>query len=223
MADKIDLYVGIHKGQRGKLSEIMIKAGNVDYSKKEALEVLNSELTSFKEHMWHHASYEEKFIHPVLSERVPGGARDLEEDHKIMHQQLDDIAAQLNRIITGSASAEMVRELVLEFYRAWNRFIAFYFMHINKEEENIQPMLWKICTAEELAGIFKTILASQSPDELKYNLQIMLPASNIFERAETLNAGRASMPPQAFQGVLKLAENSLSAEDWAALKTKIQI
>jgi len=223
MVDKLDLYVGIHKGQRGKFSEIMLKAGAIDYSKKESIEALYSELIAFKEHMRLHASLEEKFIHPVLSERVPGGARALEEDHRIMHQHLDDLSLDLERIRTKSASTEVLRELVLEFYRGWNRFIAFYFMHIDKEEENIQPMLWKICSVEELLGIFRTILSNQNPEELKYNLQLMLPAMNIFERLEILNAGKATMPPEAFRGVLKLAENALSPSDWAELKAKLEI
>jgi hypothetical protein len=50
----------------------------------------------------------------------------------------------------------------------------------------------------------------------------MLPAMNMHERAEIINAGRASMPPQTFQGLLKLAEQILGSEDWAALKPKIR-
>jgi hypothetical protein len=141
----------------------------------------------------------------------------------MMHQQFDDIIAQFDSIRGGSAESEMRRELVLEFYRAWNRFTSFYFMHINEEEENTQPTLWKICTEKELVEVFKTILASQNPEELKYDLQIMLPAMNAHERAEMISAGRASMPPQVFQGVLKLAEHALSPEDWIALKQEIGI
>ena len=35
----------------------------------------------------------------------------------------------------------------------------------------------------------RTIVASQEPDELNYNLEIMLPAVNLDERAEIINAG----------------------------------
>jgi hypothetical protein len=151
---------------------------------------------------------------------VPGGARKLDEDHRVMNQQFDDIVAQFDGIRVRPAESEVRRELLLEFYRAWNRFISFYFTHINEEEENVQPTLWKICTDKELAETFKSILASQNPEEVKYDLQIMLPAMNIHERAEIINAGRANIPPQAFQGFLKLAEQVLGPEDWTALKSK---
>lgn len=223
MGNQVDLYTGIHKGQRGRFSVIMMKAGTMDYNDEESLDRLYYELTAFREHMRLHASLEEKFIHPLLSGRVPGGARKLEEDHRMMHQQFDDIVQQFDGIRARLDESGMRRELVLEFYRAWNRFISFYFMHINEEEENVQPTLWKICTDKELAETFKTILASQNPEELKYDLQIMLPAMNVYERVDMINAGRASMPPQVFQGLLKLAEQVLSPDDWIALKPKIGI
>jgi hemerythrin-like domain-containing protein len=223
VSSQIDLYTGIHKGQRGKFFGIMVKAGTIDYDNKESLDKLYLELTAFREHMRLHASLEEKFIHPFLSQRVPGGARKLEEDHRRMHQQIDDIVEQLEGIRTKLTESEVRRELVLEFYRSWNRFISFYFWHINKEEENAQPMLWKICTGKELAETFKTILANQHPDELKYDLQIMLPMMNIHERADLINSGRQSIPPQAFQGLLKRIEQILGPEEWKALKPRIAI
>jgi hypothetical protein len=223
VVDQIDVYTDMHKGQRGRFSEIMMKAGTMDYDDIASIDNLYHDLIALKEHVFLHASLEEKFIHPLLSERVPGGARKLEEDHHTMHQQFEDVAGQLDRTRANSIESEMRGRLVLEFYRAWNRFTSFYFMHINEEEENVQPTLWKICTDKELAETFKAILASQNPEELKYDLQIMLPAMNIYERAEMINAGRANTPPQAFQGFLKLAEQLLSPDDWKALKPKIGI
>jgi hemerythrin-like domain-containing protein len=216
-----DLYVGIHKGQRGKFFGIAMQAGVIDLADQASLDRLYDELSFFREHMKLHASLEEKFIHPLLSERVPGGARKLEEDHRKIDQQFDDIVTQFDAIRAKSIDFEKRSELVLEFYRAWNRFISLYFAHINDEEENVQPTLWKLCTNEELANTFRTILTSQKPDELKYNLEMMLPAMNLYERAEILNAGRASAPPEMFQAVLKLAERVLSPNDWTALKSKL--
>jgi len=223
VSTQLDLYAGIHKGQRGRFSDVMAKAGTMDYNDEESLGKLYSELTAFREHMRLHASLEEKFIHPFLSKRVPGGARKLEEDHRRIFEQFDDIVEQFEEIRTKSTHSEMRRELVLEFYRAWNRFISFYFSHINEEEENAQSMLWKICTSNELAETFKTILANQSPDELKYNLQIMLPAMNVYERADLINSARQSILPQAFQGLLKSIEQILGPENWKALEPKIGI
>ncbi len=223
LGSKLDLYAGVHKGQRGRMSSISMKAGAMDYNDKASLDGTYNELIAFQEHMRLHASLEEKFIHPVLSERVPGGARILEEEHQLMHQQLAEIVAQFDGIRSKANESGMRSELVLEFYRAWNRFISFYLGHINREEEDVQPTLWKICTDKELAETLKAILAGQTPEEAKYSLQMMLPAMNLYERAELLNAAKMSMPPPAFQGVLRLIELALNPDDWKTLKTKVGI
>lgn len=87
-----------------------------------------------------YAALEEKFIHPLLSDRVPGGARKPEENHRIMHQRFDDLVTHVDGI-RAKSDFEKRRELALEFYRAWNRFLSFYFVHINREEEQAQPAL----------------------------------------------------------------------------------
>jgi hypothetical protein len=90
MDNQIDLYKGVHKGQRVRFFTISKEAGAIDFTDQKAKDRLQEELESFREHMRLHAALEEKFIHPLLSERVPRGSRKLEEDHRIMHQQLDD-------------------------------------------------------------------------------------------------------------------------------------
>ena len=52
---------------------------------------------------------------------------------------------------------------------------------------------------------------------------MMLPAMNLNERVLSLNIGRANMPPEAFQAAMKLAEQILTADDFAVLKAKLAI
>ena len=107
MSEQIDIYTSIHKGQRTKFLDIMMKAGTLANDDTESLNSLHHELTTFKEHMFLHASMEEIFIHPMLSERVPGGSRKLEDDHRTMHQQFIDILAQLDTIRTRLTESDM--------------------------------------------------------------------------------------------------------------------
>jgi iron-sulfur cluster repair protein YtfE (RIC family) len=96
MNDQIDLYTNIHKGQRSRFFKISVQAGTIDYADQNALDRLYDELNSFREHMRLHANAEEKYIHPMLSEGVPGGARRLEEDHRIINQRFDDLVTHLD-------------------------------------------------------------------------------------------------------------------------------
>jgi len=221
MSENIDLYTIAHKGQRGMFFKIAKWAGTLNIADKEEVDKFSEELLGFREQMRIHAALEEKLIHPLLAERVPGGARRLEDDHRVMHQQFDDLVADLDALKAKAVDFEKNRGIVLEFYRGWNRFLVFYFSHIDFEEEGVMPTLWKVSTGQELGDVFKRFLASLSFKELTYHLEMMLPAMNLTERVTMLTQGKASMPPEAFQSVLKVAEHALNAEDWKVLKTKL--
>jgi hemerythrin-like domain-containing protein len=193
-------------------------AGTLNLNDQNALTALEGELASFRDNMYLHANIEEKFIHPLLSERVPGGADRLNEDHRLMHKQFDELVACF-----GGIKNKPREELSLEFYLAWNRFTSFYFNHIDYEEEYVMPMLWKLCTSDELGDVFRKAMAGQTPKELMENLGMMLPAMSPAERAMLLNQARATMPSEAFQAGLKLAEHVLTPEDFASLKTLLKL
>jgi hemerythrin-like domain-containing protein len=218
MTDQIDLYTGIHKGQRYYLSQLSKQAGTLNVDDSEALSELLSKTLEVKEEFRVHAALEEHHIHPLLYDRIPEGARELEADHRRQEQKLDDLGKYLERLLTKPLEFEKLRELALEFYRGLNRFIAIYLVHINKEEENILPTLWRLCTGEELANAFSSIVSSMKPEELMLNLSIMIPAMNVHERVMLLSDIKATAPPEAFKGVTALAEGVLSPDDWEELQ-----
>jgi nitrite reductase/ring-hydroxylating ferredoxin subunit len=218
---EIDLYLGIHKGQRHRFFSIATQAGILDYTNPKTVDALYEELYSFREHLRVHAHVEEKFIHPVLSQRVPGGARQLEEDHHLIRQEFDDLIANFDGLRAKPIDFEKRAELALEFYRAWNRFAAFYFMHVNREEEQVMPTLWKLCTVKELAEIHKLMIINQTHEQLVEDFKIMLPNANFKEQVEILGSVRATLPPEEYQGFLNLAEQLLGPKNWANLKTEL--
>jgi len=223
MSSQIDLYRDIHKGQRRRFFNIATQAGILDYTDPKALDTLYDELYSFREHMRLHAHVEEKFIHTVLSQRVPGGARQLEEDHRVVREKFDDLITQFDGIRAKPVDFEKRGELLLEFYRAWSRFIAFYFMHINREEEQILPLLWKLCTVEELAETHKLMIINQKMEELVEDFEMILPNANLQERVEILGTVQVLASPEEYQQYLKIAERILEPNDWTALKTRIEL
>jgi hypothetical protein len=166
---------------------------------------------------------EENFIHPLLSDRVPGGAEKLDEEHQTVEHLLHNLVAHLDRTRSKSTKFEKRKELCLEFYLAFNRFIAFFLSHIDEEEEHVRPTLWDLCTSEELTAAIIKLLASQKPEEGLQNLEMMLNAANSDDLAGLITHAKAALPPEAIQGGLQLAESVLSARDFAALKAKVGV
>jgi hypothetical protein len=219
----VDLYTAPHKGQRARIFQFSEKAGTLQYSDQAALLRCNDELSTIRDEFRLHATLEERYIHPILSNRVPGGAKKLNQAHRDMHEQLDNLVHHMEVLKANDTHFEKQNEMGLEFYRAWNRFIAFYLVHINEEEEEVQPTLRALCEEQELANAFNTIVGSMSPAELTGMLRMMIPAMNPDERTGLLSGVKAHTPPQAFQNIRTLAEEVLTTEDWNDLKERLGI
>ncbi len=94
-------------------------------------------------------------------------------------------------------------------------------MHINREEEQIMPVLWKLCTVKELFETHKAMITSQKKEDLIEDFEMILPNANLQEQVEILGTLRVLMPPQTYQEFLQLAERNLEPNDWALLKTEL--
>jgi hemerythrin-like domain-containing protein len=217
------LYTPIHKGIRSRLFKTSMKAGRIDYTDQETVRGFRDEFISVVANIRHHHTLEEKFYHPLLSERVPGGAEKLLEDHHMVDHMLDNLVTHLEGIVSKPADFEKHGELGQEFYLAFNRFVAFFMTHINEEEEHIQPTLWDLCTFKELDTAEMTLIASQKPEEATENLEMILTSANLDDLADLLGRAKAHVPPEVAQGVFQLAERILDTRDWAALKSRIGI
>src|SRR5665647_138849 len=223
MSNQVHLYTAIHKGHRRRLCEMSVRAGRLDYTDQTALDALSEELKGVAKILRLHTAHEERFIHPLLFDRVPGGAEKLRDDHRVINHMIELLLAHFETIKVKEAASKMRQTLGLEFYLAFNRFIAFYLPHINEEEENAQLLLWRLCSDEELLAAQEGIVASQMPDEATESLKMMIPALSQDEVANLLGMAKKSTPPQTFQSITTLAQRLLGAEEWAAIKKRLEI
>ena len=127
----------------------------------------------------------------------------------------------MNTIPSFSWRREKQSSIFLEFFRAYNRFIAMYLQHINIEEMEVQPALWRVCSQEELASTMGSIIAHQKPDELQYNLEMMFSSMTAAEVSDVISAARVRMPAEAVSQVYSLAERVMDPENWSKVKTAL--
>ena len=221
---KPEIYTTIHKGWRNRLFQMSIKAGRQDYADQASLDTFYSELQSVVAGIrLHHHSMEERFIHPLLSARVPGGVERLDRQHRHVDHLLDNLLLQVDAMRNQAGGLEKRRELGLEFYLAFNRFISFFLIHIDQEEEQIQPALWNLCTAEELETAWRAILSNQTPQEAMENLGMILSSADIDEVGNLLAFAKASLPAERFNLGSKYARSVLDDQDWSMLKDRLGV
>jgi hypothetical protein len=219
----LNMYAGIHKGQRLALFQLSMRSGALDNNNKKDFKAFRNDLAAMRNEVKGHIKNEETYVHPFLREMVPGAAQDLEDDHRDTERMLDELVNNFDVIMGKPIEFDKLFELCLEFYRALNRFIAHYLVHINKEEEYIQPALWFVCTGDELRTAMSKILASLSPEEAMQELSIIVPADNVDGLAELYLVAKESIPPEGFKAACDLAQRLLSPADWDSLKLHIGV
>jgi len=219
MADHLALYTVIHKGLRARLFKVSTIAGALNYTDQAAINAFYKELEGVGIQMRLHHDWEERAIHPLLADEVPGGAEHLEAAHREARHRFDMLATHLDKT-RKQATAEKKQALGLEFYLALNRFIVFFLEHLDDEEEHAQPALWNLSTTEELATVAETPI-NAPPEQLKANLVMVIAAANMEELMDLFTKMKASTPPAAFQNAVKLAERILDGTDWETLKSRM--
>ena len=219
-----EIYTHIHKGWRNRLFQMSKKAGRQDYTDQASLDSFYSELQSVVAGIrLHHHSMEERFIHPLLSARVPGGVERLDRQHRHVDHLLDNLLLHFNAMRSQAAAFEKRREIGLEFYLAFNRFISFFLIHIDQEEEQIQPALWNLCTSEELETAWRAILSNQTPQEAIENLGMILSSVDVDEMGNLLAFAKASLPTEQFKLGSEYAQSVLDADDWSTLRDRLGV
>ena len=220
MSQNVDLYTGAHKGQRNYLYTLSIQAGKIDATDHASVSAYVSQFKALKDEFALHAELEEKYIHPIIAQRIPGIVNSLEKDHVNQKAFLNEMFKDLENL-KMVPQYEKQSSIFLEFFRAYNRFIAMYLQHINIEEMEVQPALWRVCSQEELASTMGSIIAHQKPDELQYNLEMMFSSMTAAEVSDVISAARVRMPAEAVSQVYSLAERVMDPENWSKVKTAL--
>jgi hypothetical protein len=78
----LNMYAGIHKGQRMALFQLSMRAGALDHNDMKEFKDFRNDLAGLRNEFRNHVKHEETYVHPFLFERVPGAAKDLEDDHR---------------------------------------------------------------------------------------------------------------------------------------------
>lgn len=217
------IYSPIHKGIRNRLFRLSADVARLDFTDSQLLGGFQRDFAALVHNIVRHHQLEDEFIRPLLANRVPGGAERLEEDHRIAAHMLENLTKHLDEIIARLPDHGKLPEQGLEFYLAYNRFIIFFMEHLNEEEQHTQHALWHLCSPEEIIAAVGKLQASQEPDLAAENIEMIIRSVSLDELTGILVQARPNVLPQAFQGVLAMAERHLSAQEHAKLLTSVGI
>lgn len=213
-----DLYRVIHKAVRALLSDLVAKAGRVDFTDAAQVAQLRADTAATMALLSSHAEHEHEFISPVIAKVAPEVGRKVDAAHDEQEEQIESLEIVLDSIDSNSPDAPWKGHVYLV---RLSRFVGELLVHMADEEEQIMPALQSAMTEEQIAELHDALVSSVPPQEMAQWAEWMLPSINTPERAGLLGGMRAGAPPQVFAFFRELARRVLSPADDAALEARL--
>ena len=218
-APRPDLYAAVHKGLRAALADALVTMGATDpgddASWSRAAAKLETTLGMCEKHLHH----ENVFIETAIAARVARTAPSTGDEHPHHVEHIDALRA-LSTTISRTHAARRA-PLVARLYGELSDFVAENLVHMRREETENNAALWAAYSDDELRAIEHALVSDIPPASMAVFLSWMIPALHHGERVGMLGGMKAGAPPEAFAGVLAIAEDHLDAESFNALRAAL--
>ncbi|MHA2049946.1 MAG: hemerythrin domain-containing protein [Promethearchaeota archaeon] len=215
---RFDVYGPVHKGLRFFMTELMYELGKSDVNNVSELTSLEEKLQYLWDILKVHAEGEEEFIFPHLESEDKALHMKLKQAHEKFHKQAEIFSNDFRNILGTDSEDTKKLELMSKFIKRYNTFLFEYFSHLQDEELEANPVLWKILGDEELMVVISKISSKPTPELRQYFLPYLLKATNHPERVGVLMGMKKDMSESAFNGILNIARTSLVESNWQKLK-----
>ena len=214
---RYDPYSGIHKSQRARLFDLGRRAGTLGPGDEPAIGELARQARALLADIREHAEHEETYFRPWLDSVDPALTARFEAEHRELEPVLDAVDGTAAALEADSGDARTWKR----FYSELMRFTARYLLHIDGEEVAVIPGLWARYSDAELVSTVQSFLSARSPAQRAADMGWMLPAVSHGERMLLLRMIRAGRPPEAFEGVRRLAAGVLDPEAYRRLEAEL--
>ena len=214
-----DVYGLIHKGLRSYMLDTLARLGRADVDSPSGFSGAVGQTRALLGKLHEHLQHENLFLHTALEARSPGSsaAPSLEhEDHERAFTELERLVQSVERRFAEGGGPEL-ESLTKQLYLSLSFFVAENLAHMYREETETTKLLWRHYSDDELRGIEGAIVASETPEQLAVGIRWMLPSLTPKERLGLLGGARQGLPPQAFQGLMQLAEGVLEPDEYRNL------
>lgn len=206
---RYNIFHQIHKGLRALLHETALQLQHTDFwnveEGEDAIEKIGNVVRLFDKH----AHTEDTLVFPAVEKYDPAVADAFEQEHvkdHLLGKQLGSAMAAYHNAMVITEKAEAGRQI----QSAYARFMIFNLEHMAKEEEVINPLLWRHYSDAELMDITHTILAQTPQEYMAQYSKWMMRGLNNAEITGWLKGVEKNAPEVVFQSLFITAEKELS-------------
>jgi len=214
---RYNLFHKIHKGLRALLYDTSMLLQRTDFTiedeARDAICRVQFVLTLFNEFQ----DSEDGYVLPVMMTYEPGVADAFEQDHEeayILGEKINRLIADFKSVTLPLEKVSISNELVAMF----EEFTLFNILHMTREEQLANKMLWRYYTDAELQKIaWKIVNSTESQVIMPYS-KWMIRGLNNNEIVRWLKEVKHTAPEMEFRSLLKTAEDELHPSRWNLLQ-----
>jgi len=200
-----DLYRAIHKAMRKDLFEVSAAIACADLTNADGLAALRGRFAGLLASMEHHAHMEDHDVHPLAREVAPETVDAVTAEHHVLDRELAELETELGALSEVPHGDVWSRGQA--FYLRFNRYVASYLLHIDREERELMPALATI-DAERLDALARADY--EGPVEMLVGaMGNMMPLFNADDRRQILRDIEASRTAEEYAQIAAAARASI--------------
>lgn len=205
---RYNIFNMIHKALRLKLYETAQALLHTYFGDKdgaaEVLNKLNEIIDAFENHGYH----EDSILMPVIAKFQPEMIASFEKDHKDDHHFGNELK-QLQLIYHAAQSDDERTVAGSAITLAFTDYMIFNLQHMQREEVELNKLLWDNFSDDEIKKISHEIETSIPPEEMAVTARWIMQAINSNEVTEWLIAVKENAPEHIFNLLFELTETCL--------------
>lgn len=217
---EVDVYGAVHKGVRYALLDLLRRMGTVAPDDSAGVEMVLDDLDGLFYLCVVHAEHEERYIHERIEARKPGASSRFGAVHAGLHERVEALRVLMAEVQGADAAEKPARYRSL--YLRYCSFVAQALEHMTEEELEIQPLLDRLFTVDEVRAIFAEVSSAIGPEELRAFLRVMIPAATAVERVSLLGRPKASLSQQDFESLMQTVRRCLTPAEARDLERRLE-
>jgi hypothetical protein len=182
---RFDLFTPIHKALRRSLFETAMNLGRTDFGSADETAAAERAVAECMHYLREHAEHEDRHVFPEVARLSPELGLIMASGHPELERAAIAIESLWPRLAV-LAQADARREMGAELGRRFHAFIADELTHMDREERELNTLLWQRLADPEIMAISARVIASISPERMRTWGELMLPTMNGPERAAAL-------------------------------------
>ena len=220
MKKRYNIFNQIHKALRGMLYDAALSLQLTDFTIEEEADGAIEKVELVLSIIYNHARDEKTFILPIIRKfdaQLSAAFETEQVKNEILSQGLRGVINAYN-VAVNKANKEEAGDII---FKTFNEFLALNLLHMNREEAELNKVLWKHLSDEELLRISKDILAAVPPEINYIESNWMLKCTTNAEVIAWMGKIKDHAPHFVFESILELAERVLCERRWQKIKESL--